>query len=78
VGFAAVAAVADQVGALEDGKVLGDGGLRDSGVAGEGVDGLLAVAGEFFKEGAAGWVSQGAKDGIGTDGFHGKTITVWL
>jgi len=39
VGFAAVAAMANELGAFEDGEVFGDGWLGDSGVKGEGVDG---------------------------------------
>ena len=39
VSFATLAAMANQLGALEYGEVLGDGGLRDAGVAGQGVDG---------------------------------------
>ena len=58
VGFASLAAMAHQFGAFEDDEVFGDGGLRDAGVAGEGVHGLLAIAGEALEEGAAGGVGE--------------------
>ena len=65
VDFAAVAAMANEFGALQEGEVFGDGGLRDAGVGGEGVDGLFAVAGEVFEEAAAGGVGEGAEDEMG-------------
>ena len=78
VGFTAVTAKADELGRFEDGEVLGDGGLGDSGGVSQGMDGLLAVAGELLEDGAPGRVGEGAKDGIGSGCFHAKTITIWL
>ena len=78
VGFAAVAAMLDELGALEDREVFGDGGLGDSGEGGEGVDGLFAVQCEVFVEAAAGGVGEGTEEGIGAGGSHDKTITIWL
>jgi hypothetical protein len=77
-GFASFVAMADQLGALEHGQMLGDGGLGDSGVAGEGVDGLLAGPRQFFEDGSAGRVGESAEDGIGIGQRHRKTITEWL
>jgi hypothetical protein len=75
VSLAPGAAVADELGALEYGEVLGDGGLGDAGVEREGVDGLLAVAGELLEDGAAGGVGEGAEDVIADGRRHRKTIT---
>ena len=58
VSFASLAAMPYQPGALEDGEVLGDSGLRYAGVARQCVDGLLAVAGELLKNGAAGGMGK--------------------
>ena len=70
VGLAAGAAMVDEPGSFEDGEVLGDGGLGDAGVEGEGVDGLFALAGELFEERAAGGVGEGAEDVIGMSRLH--------
>ena len=70
--------MANELGALEYGEVLGDSGLRDAGAAGESVDGLLAVAGELFEDRPAGRVGEGAEDVIAGCRFHRKNITVWL
>ena len=64
-GFASFVAMADQLCALEDGQMLGDGGLGDAGIAGEGVDGLFALPGQLFEDGSAGGVGEGAEDVIG-------------
>jgi hypothetical protein len=70
VGFAAVAAMLDELSALEDREVFGDGGLGDSGEGGEGVDGLFAVKGEVFVEAAAGGVGEGTEEGIRAGRSH--------
>ena len=70
VRFAPLAAMPYQPGALEDGEVLGDGGLRHTRVARQCVDGLLAVAGELLKNGATGWIGKGTKHRIGVGRFH--------
>jgi hypothetical protein len=78
VGFAAVAAMANEFGAFEDGEMFRDGGLGDAGVKGEGVDGLFAGAGELLEEGSASGIGEGAKDAIGGGRLHGESITIWL
>lgn len=75
VRFASVAAVAYQLCALEHGQMLGDRGLGDSGIASEGVDGLLAVASQVLEDGAAGGVGESAEDEIGIGQRHRQTIT---
>ena len=59
VSFASLAAMPYQPGVLEDGEMLGNGGLRYARVARQCVDGLLAVAGELLKNGGDGWDRQG-------------------
>ena len=78
VSFAAGTTVVYEFGALEDGEVLGDRGLGDAGLAGERVDGLLAVAGELLEDGSAGGVGERAEDGLWAGLLHRKTITIWL
>ena len=70
VSFASLAAMSYQPGVLEDGEVLGNGGLRYACVARQGVDGLLAVAGELLKNGAAGGIGKGTKHRIGVSRLH--------
>jgi hypothetical protein len=72
VSLASGAAMADEFRALEHGEVLGDGGLRDAGVTREGVNGLFAVAGEFFEDRPAGGIGESAKDVIAGRRFHGQ------
>ena len=45
--------------------MLGDGGLRDAGIASERVDGLFTLPGQLFEDGSAGGIGQGAEDVIG-------------
>jgi len=78
VGFASLAAMPHELCALEHGEVLGDGGLRDACEVSQCVDGLFALPRELFEEGAAGGVGESAKDVIGIDVLHVKTITRWL
>ena len=62
--FAAGAAMAHELGALEHGEVLGDSRLRYAGKESEGVDGLFAAAGEVLEDGAAAGVGESAEDVI--------------
>lgn len=70
VSFATLAAMANELGALEYGEVLGHSGLRDACVAGQGVDCHFALTGEPLKKGATGGIGEGAKDGIGVGRLH--------
>ena len=50
---------------LQHSQMLGDGGLRDAGIASERVDGLFTLPGQLFEDGSAGGIGQGAEDVIG-------------
>jgi len=77
VGFAALVAMADEMCALEDDEVFGDGGLGDAGASGQGVDSLFAVARESFKDGPAGGVGESFEEVV-RFGRHAETIANWL
>ena len=63
-GFTTLMAVAHKFCALEYDEMLGDGRLGDSGAAGQGVDGLLAIAREPLEDCPAGGVGKGFEDVI--------------
>ncbi len=54
--------------------MLRDHGLRNTGPVGQGVHGLLSVAGEVLEDGAPGRVGESFEYVI-FDNLHGKTIT---
>jgi hypothetical protein len=58
VGFASFTAMANESGAFESGEMFGDHGLRDAGALGQGMHGLLAVAGETLEDSPSRWVGE--------------------
>ncbi len=57
-GFTSVAPIAHQSGFLKEGEVLGDHGLRDAGMIGKGVNGVLTIARQALEERSAGRIGE--------------------
>ena len=68
----------NQPGPLEHREVLGDRRLGDARIVSQGVDGLFALAGQLFEDGAARGVGKSAEHGTGADRLHAQTITIRL
>src|SRR5689334_23609147 len=71
------AAVAHEARLLEHAQVLGCGGLGDTGMVGQRMDRLLALAAQPLEDGAAGGIGQRSEHEIGRGG-HADSITAWL
>ncbi len=76
-GFASLAAIANQPGALQSGKMLGNHRLRHTRALGQSVHGLFAIPGQPLEDGAASGIGESAEKFV-RGSRHFKTITVWL
>jgi hypothetical protein len=62
--LAACMTVAHQARPLQDTEMLGDGWLRNPGLAGQCRDGLLTFAAQSLEDGPAGCIGEGSEEHI--------------